>query len=115
MAARNAFATRLVPVAPTGLNDHGTTGSRMFNSQLYGAYYNDTVSLPSTKVEGYWLLRREPRVNDEIHTVGGRLDGAFGRWSAEGEVAVQFGDFGTEEIYLLVSGEERRAVEPTGL
>ncbi len=57
----DAFAARLVPVAPHGLNDHGPTGSRLFNSQLHGVYYTDGALLPDGAVEGYWLLRREGR------------------------------------------------------
>ena len=99
----DVFATRLVPVAPTSLNDHGPTGSRMFNSHLYGAYYNDAVLAANTKIEGYWLLRRETRVNDAVQTVGGRIATTVGPWNAEGEVARQFGTFGVEDHQAMMA------------
>ncbi|MDA1091915.1 MAG: hypothetical protein O3A25_01395 [Acidobacteria bacterium] len=47
-----------------------------------------------TTVEGYWLLRRESRVDDAIYTVGARYDVRFGAWTIDGDVARQFGRFG---------------------
>ena len=90
----DAFATRLVPVTPTGLNDHGPTGSRMFNSQLHGVYYTDTALVSGATVEGYWLLRRAARIDDDVHTVGARVDTRTGPWSIDGELAVQTGSYG---------------------
>ena len=90
----DAFATRLVPVTPTGLNDHGPTGSRMFNSQLHGVYYTDTSLVAGSTVEGYWLLRRAARLHDAVHTVGTRVDSRYGPWSIDGELAVQTGSYG---------------------
>ena len=90
----DAFATRLVPVRPTGLNDHGRTASRMFNSRLHGVYYADASLLAGGRVEGYWLLRREDRVDDAVHTVGARLDAAGGAWAFDGEIARQTGRHG---------------------
>ena len=90
----DAFATRLVPVNPTGLNDHGTTGSRMFNSQLHGVYYTDTALVAGGAVEGYWLLRRAARLGDAVHTVGTRIDSQYGSWAFDGELAAQAGSFG---------------------
>lgn len=90
----DAFATRLVPVAPRGLNDHGLTGSRLFNSQLHGVYYTDGALLPDGAVEGYWLLRREERLGDTVHTVGTRVDARYGPWAFDGELAGQTGSYG---------------------
>ena len=90
----DAFATRLVPVAPRGLNDHGVTGSRLFNSQLHGVYYTDGALLPAGAVEGYWLLRREERLGDAVHTVGTRVDARYGPWAFDGELAGQTGSYG---------------------
>ncbi len=89
-----AFATRLVPVAPRGINDHGLTGSRLFNSQLHGVYYTDGALLPGGAVEGYWLLRREERLDDAVHTVGTRIDARYGPWAFDGELAGQTGSYG---------------------
>ena len=95
----DAFATRLVPVAPIGLNDHGPTGSRMFNSQLHGVYYTDTATrtptalLSGATVEGYWLLRRAARLDDAVHTVGTRID-TRGPWAVDSELAAQTGSYG---------------------
>ncbi len=97
----DAFATRLVPVTPARLNDHGPTGSRMFDSQLHGVYYTDTALVPGTVTEGYWLLRRAARLNDAVHTVGTRLDVRHGSWAFDGELAAQTGSYG---------GLEHRAV-----
>ena len=87
----DAFATRLVPVTPTAFNDHGPTGSRMFNSQLHGVYYTDTALIAGSTVEGYWLLRRAARVDDAVHTVGARVDTRRGPWAFDGELAAQTG------------------------
>ena len=90
----DAFATRLVPVAPRGLNDHGLTGSRLLNSQLHGVYYTDGALLPDGAVEGYWLLRREGRLADAVHTIGTRIDARHGPWAFDGELAAQTGSYG---------------------
>ena len=93
----DGFASRLVPVAPTDFNDHGPTASRMFNSQLYGVYINDARTVARTKLEGYWLLRRETRMADAVHTVGARVDATLGAWAVDGEVAGQRGTFGGDD------------------
>ena len=90
----DAFATRLVPVTPTALNDHRPTGSRMFNSQLHGVYYTDTALLAGSTVEGYWLLRRAARLGDAVRTAGARLDTRRGPWAFDGELAAQTGRYG---------------------
>ena len=90
----DVFATRLVPVRPTGFNDHGPTGSRMFNSQLLGVYYRGASLLPGGQVEGYWLLRREARLDDAVHTVGTRVDVVHGAWALDAELAGQRGRYG---------------------
>ena len=90
----DAFATRLVPVTPTGFNDHGPTGSRMFNSQLHGVYYTDASLVPAGIVEGYWLLRRAASLADAVHTVGTRVETRHGPWAFDGEVAAQSGSYG---------------------
>ena len=90
----DAFATRLVPVTPTGLNDHRPTGSRMFNSQLHGVYYTDTALVAASTVEGYWLLRRAARRDDAVHTIGTRVDARHGPWAFNAELAAQTGSYG---------------------
>ena len=90
----DAFATRLVPVAPRGFNDHGPTGNRLFNSQLHGLYYTNGALLPDGAVEGYWLLRREGRLADAVHTIGTRIDARYGPWAFDGELAAQTGSYG---------------------
>ena len=90
----DAFATRLVPVAPTAFNDHAPTGNRMFNSQLHGVYYSDTALVAGATVEGYWLLRRAARLDDAVHTIGTRVDTRYGPWAFDGELAAQSGSHG---------------------
>ena len=90
----DVFATRLVPVAPTRLNDHRPTRSRTFNSQLHGAYYSDTTLVGGATVDGFWLLRRAARPDDAVHTIGGRIDARRGPWALDGEAAVQTGRYG---------------------
>ena len=90
----DAFATRPVPVAPRHLNRHDPTGSRLFNSQFHGIYYTDGNLFADSVVEAYWLLRREGRLGDAVHSVGGRFDGAFGPWTLDVEAARQTGTFG---------------------
>ncbi len=89
----DAFATRLVPVTPTALNDHAPTGSRMFDSQLHGVHYSDTALVAGAAVEGYWLLRRAARFDDAVHTIGTRVDTRYGPWAFDGELAAQSGSY----------------------
>ena len=63
-----------MPVTPTGLNDHGPTASRMLNSQLHGICYTDAALLAGGRVEGYWLLRREARLDAAFHYGSGDDD-----------------------------------------
>jgi len=93
----DGFATRLVPVAPRDFNDHAATPNRMFNSQFHGFYYSDSRLVSGSTIEAFWLLRRETRVDDEVHTVGARVDATVGAWSFDGEVARQVGTYGGEE------------------
>lgn len=90
----DAFASRLVPVTPTALNDHRPTPSRMFGSQLHGVYAADDRLLPGAGLEAYWLLRRATRLGDAVHTAGARVDGSYGPWRIDGEVARQAGRYG---------------------
>ncbi len=93
----DGFATRLVPVTPRDLNGHDPTGNRLFNSEFHGLYYTDRNLLAGSSIEAYWLLRRETYLGDAIHSVGGRLDTAFGPWAIEVEAAQQTGAFGGED------------------
>ena len=83
----DAFATRLVPVAPRGLNRHDQTASRMFNSEFHGLYYADRNLVAGSSIEAYWLLRRERSLGDAVHTVGGRVDATLGPWGIDVEAA----------------------------
>lgn len=93
----DGFATRLVPVAPRGLNRHDRTGSRLFNSEFHGLYYTDRSLFAGSGIEAYWLLRREKNLGDAIHTVGGRVDATFGPWGIDVEAARQTGAFGGDD------------------
>ena len=90
----SAFASRLVPVTPAGINDHRPTPNRMFNSQLHGIYAADDGLVPGAAMEAYWLLRREARMGDAVHTAGARVDAVFGPWRIDGEAAGQTGRYG---------------------
>lgn len=90
----DAFATRLVPVTPTGLNDHAPTRSRMFDSWLHGVYYSDSALSGGAAVDGFWLLRRAARRGDAVHTVGARIEARRGPWAIDGEAAAQTGRYG---------------------
>ena len=93
----DGFATRLVPVAPRGLNRHARTGSRLFNSGFHGLYYTDRSLIAGASIEAYWLLRREESIGDAIRTVGGRVDATLGRWEIDVEAARQTGTFGSDD------------------
>ena len=90
----DAFATRLVPVTPTGLNGHGPTRSRMFDSWLHGVYYSDSALSGGAAVDGFWLLRRAARLDDAVHTIGARIEARRGPWAVDGEAAAQTGRYG---------------------
>ena len=93
----DGFATRLVPVAPRGLNRHDRTASRMFDSEFHGLYYADRRLVTGSSIEAYWLLRRERGLGDAIHTVGGRVDATLGPWGIDVEAAQQAGAFGGDD------------------
>ena len=93
----SAFASRLVPVDPGEfLNGHGVTGSRLFDSYLYGAYFTDVGVIQGGRLEAYWLLRHEAEMGDGVQTLGGRLTTTRGAWDVEIEAAAQFGTYGDE-------------------
>ena len=93
----DGFSTRLVPVSPRGFNAHGLTPNRMFNSQFHGVYYSDAHLVAKTKLEGYWLLRREKSVDDAVHTIGARVDSSIGPWAVDAEIARQSGRYGGDD------------------
>lgn len=93
----DAFATRLVAPDNGNLNDWAKTGNRLTNSDFHGIYYSDKVLIPDTTVEGYWLLRHESDMDDEVHTLGARGAYKNGPWDADAEAAIQFGDYGDDD------------------
>ena len=113
----DAFATRLVPVTPTRLNDHGPTRSRMFNSELHGVYYSDAALVGGAALEGFWLLRRAARIDDAVHTIGAGIDARRGRWAFDGEAAAQTGRYGGADhrAVLVHAGGSFTSRGPGGL
>ncbi|MBN4082331.1 alginate export family protein [Mariprofundus ferrooxydans] len=103
----DVFSSRLVPVNPTGLNNHKTTKSRLFNSSFHGIYYtNKNQFLPHTQFELYGLLREEATVGDRVFTWGSRAAYKQGAWDADYEVMLQTGSYGnlTQRAYALHFG-----------
>jgi len=90
----DVFASHLVAVRPRAFNTHAPTGNRMFDSQFYGVYLTDKVSVRNSRVEFYYLLRRNTRAGDRVHTTGVRYDYQNGAWNADGEVMLQTGSYG---------------------
>jgi len=88
------FASRLVPVRPRAFNTHALTGNRMFDSQFYGAYLTDKVTIPHSRTELYYLLRRNTHAGDLVHTLGLRYEYKNRGWDADGEVMLQTGRYG---------------------
>jgi len=88
------LASHLVAVRPRAFNSHAPTGNRMFDSQFYGVYLTDKRSIHDTAIELYYLLRRNTRAGDRVHTTGMRLDYNKGAWNVDGEVMLQIGRYG---------------------
>jgi len=81
----DVFASHLVAVRPQAFNTHAVTGNRMFDSQFYGAYLTDKVSLHDSRAEVYYLLRRNTRVGDRVNTAGLRYEYNNGVWDVDGD------------------------------
>ncbi len=96
VSARSAdvFASRVVPVDPEDFNDWGPTVNRYANSSLYGVYYTDYALIESSVLEGYYLLRYESDIDDEVHTIGSRYAGTWEQWDLDGDISYQSGRFG---------------------
>jgi len=89
----DVFASHLVAVRPRGFNSHAVTGNRMFDSQFYGIYLTDKVSIPNSQAEAYYLLRRNTHVGDRVQTFGLRYAYKTGGWDADGEGMAQTGRY----------------------
>ena len=87
------FASRLVPVDPNNLNNWAATGNRYFDSEFHGAYVADKSMLAGREVQYWWMLRRNDRFNDNVHTLGARYLAKHGEWNFDIQGAMQFGDF----------------------
>jgi hypothetical protein len=90
----DVIASRLVPVDPNQLNDHGRTGSRLFNSSFYALYYTDRARFERTIFEAYLLLRDESDVEDNVYTLGTRWEKRGDIWDGDLELAAQTGEYG---------------------
>jgi len=90
----DVFASHLVAVRPRAFNTHAPTGNRMFDSQFYGAYLTDKLSMQNTQLELYYLLRRNTRAGDRVHTGGLRFDYKKDVWNVDGEAMLQTGRYG---------------------
>ena len=90
----DVFASHLVAVRPRAFNTHAVTGNRMFDSQFYGVYLTDKLSVRDSRIELYYLLRRNIHAGDRVHTTGLRYDYKKGVWNADGEAMLQTGNFG---------------------
>ncbi len=88
------FASRLVPVRPEGFNHHVVSGNRMFDSRFHGIYLTDKQSIPDLHYELYYLLRRNTRIGDTIHTFGLRYEYQKSAWRSDGEAILQTGSYG---------------------
>jgi hypothetical protein len=97
------IASRLVPVDPGGFNDYGTTRNRLFNSSFFACYFTDWRSVIGARFEGYVLLRSEADVEDQVFTIGTRLQENHGNWDGDLEVAGQFGEFGGADQRALTA------------
>lgn len=94
------FAAKPIANNPKDWNDWRETGSRAFDSVLYGAVLNSNKVLPAGNLQAYYLLRTNNLMDDDVHTVGFLASRSFGALSFDAEVAGQFGTF---------SGDEHRA------
>lgn len=62
------------------------------DSTLWGVY-GGYRGLEWADLEFYWLLRDNDNLEQEVHTIGARLQGKVEAWDYEAELAIQFGDW----------------------
>lgn len=95
--AVNAFATELVSIDPNSLNDGADTGNRYFDSQFNGVFW-DYKGLADVDVfQAWWLQRRNSNVDDDVHTLGFRVQERFANWTVDAQASLQTGDFGGDD------------------
>ncbi len=90
----DTFATRVVPVNNNGFNFHDESGNRLFDSYFHGGYYTDKRVISGGQLEAYSLFRHQPEQNDEIVTLGSRVEVPAGIFRFDGELSGQFGSYG---------------------
>ena len=92
--AINAFVTELVSIDPSQLNDGADTGNRYFDSQFNGAFFEHKAIANIDNVQAWVLQRRNSNLDDDVYTLGFRLQEQIGRWLTEAQLSIQTGDFG---------------------
>lgn len=90
----NAFATELVSIDPSSLNDGADTGNRYFDSQFNGVFIEQKKIAELDLFQAWWLQRRNTDFDDDVHTLGFRLKERIADWTLEAQASLQRGDFG---------------------
>jgi len=90
----NVFATELVSIDPNNLNDGADTGNRYFDSQFNGAFFEQKKFADLDVFQAWWLQRRNSNFDDDVHTLGFRLQEQIANWTVEAQASLQTGDFG---------------------
>ncbi len=113
-AALDFFAAKPIAVRPANFNDWSKSGTRAFDSELYGAVFRNQTSAGKTRYEAYYLVRHSSDFDDTVHTVGAYAEGSLSSWSWDAEGAYQFGDFGgmTHRAYAASVGARAKVAQP---
>ncbi len=90
----DAFGYTGVPPDNGSFNDWADAGNRLFDSDYGGLYYTDEHTVSDGSLEGYLLYRENDDADDQVYTLGGRFEQAWGAWDTNAEVAGQIGTFG---------------------
>ena len=89
----NAFVTELVSIDPNQLNDGADTNNRYFDSQFNGAFLEHKGLANIDNAQAWFLQRRNSNLDDDIYTLGLRLQERVGQWIADAQASLQTGDF----------------------
>lgn len=89
----NVFATELVSIDPNALNDGADTGNRYFDSQFNGAFIEQKKIAELDLLQAWWLQRRNSNFDDDVHTLGFRLQENIADWTIEAQASLQTGEF----------------------
>ena len=98
----HGFWTQFVPVQKYDFNDVND------DEQFYGIYATGPVGATPVALDVYWLARERDAIDDDRHTIGGRVHGKVGTTGLDYDVegAYQTGERGDLDVSAFMVGSE---------